>query len=339
MKPAPPSPYIAARAYDWVFFLLPPSLGLALAALLAWTGWSQRGLELQGKPVSYVELTVGALIHAHLAAVLVRSHGRRELVRRHPVRMLAVPPALFALLYASPAARVVASVAVVYWDVYHSAMQTFGLGRSYERRAGNDPEAGRRLDLALNLALYVGPIVAGATFLDHAEHLAELRDAGWDGAARAAAALAAHRSTLAAVGAAITAGILVTYVAGYVNLARAGHRVGVPKVFLLSTTGLCSLVAWSLNPWGLAFAIMNFFHAVQYLALVWWTEGRGRLGARPWAARLAPLAYLAVLLGYGWVADRATADGQLALWAAAQTVALLHFWYDGFVWSVRRAEL
>ena len=45
------------------------------------------------------------------------------------------------------------SIAATFWDVYHSAMQTFGLGRIYDARTGNNPNKGRRLDAAFNLLI------------------------------------------------------------------------------------------------------------------------------------------------------------------------------------------
>jgi hypothetical protein len=48
------------------------------------------------------------------------------------------------------------SVLATFWDVYHSALQTFGFARIYDRKAGNDPMVGRRLDWHLNQLLYAG---------------------------------------------------------------------------------------------------------------------------------------------------------------------------------------
>ena len=46
-------------------------------------------------------------------------------------------------------------------------MQTFGLGQLYDMRAGNNPHKLRRLDVILNTILYAGPIVGGATLMEH----------------------------------------------------------------------------------------------------------------------------------------------------------------------------
>lgn len=88
---------------------------------------------------------------------------------------------------------------------------------------------------------------------------------------------------------------------------------------------------------GLAFFVMNFFHAVQYLALVGWAEG-GRMKRRARLGGATPFVLLAAVLGYGAWAYLATPDRRWS-WAIAQTVALMHFWYDGFVWSVRKRDV
>jgi hypothetical protein len=69
-------------------------------------------------------------------------------------------------------------VVATFWDVWHSGLQTFGLGRIYDRNAGNPPAIGRRLDFWMNQLLYAGPILAGATMVDHFSHFTEFERVG-----------------------------------------------------------------------------------------------------------------------------------------------------------------
>ncbi len=85
---------------------------------------------------------------------------------------------------------------------------------------------------------------------------------------------------------------------------------------------------------------MNLFHGVQYLALVWAMEGTRiaatfRLARYP---RVALAGFLASALGYGFGVQALDADFT-ALWAVTIVISLMHFWYDAFVWSVRRAAV
>lgn len=328
--------YIVGRAFDVAFFLAPPALALALGTIVGAWRIDEARFWHEGRRVGYVSLALGALINAHLVAVFARSHGNREVFARHKLRFLIAPPLLIATMMVSTAATVIATVVVVLWDVYHSAAQTFGLARLYDARAGNRAEVGRSLDFWLNVVLYVGPIVAGATMLDHLGKLANLEEIGVTFFSAVPAFLDGQRRAL--VIAILTLGLAYTifYVVAYVRLARQGHRVSWPKVWLLASTGACSIIAWGWNPWGQAFLVMNVFHAVQYLALVYWTDGRKLIGAR--LGKAAPLAFLGSALAYGVFADLVRDDDRL-LWCVVQTVALLHFWYDGFIWSVRKRHV
>ena len=83
---------------------------------------------------------------------------------------------------------------------------------------------------------------------------------------------------------------------------------------------------------------MNFFHAFQYFAIVWWTEKKTimNLFRCPW--QLALLILLVCGLGYGfWRAHRP--QDYVPFIALGNVVSLMHFWYDGFVWSVRKGQV
>ncbi len=89
---------------------------------------------------------------------------------------------------------------------------------------------------------------------------------------------------------------------------------------------------------------MNVFHALQYFAIVWWREQATmvRVFRLPSARRLAKPAALTIFLvsvfTYGFVVDSLAIYNQWFL-AAAMCVAIMHFWYDGFVWSVRQRDV
>lgn len=342
-KSATSSPYIVGPVYDWVFFLGSPLLALVVGMAMADTPFADRPFDWYGWEVTASSLLIGALIHAHLVLVFVRSHGNREIFRLHKLRFTLVPLALFALLSLSKPAIVVAALVATFWDVYHSGMQTFGFGRIYEAKLGNDPLAGRRLDWALNQLLYAGPIVAGATMLDHFEDFESLADIGAAAFVRVPVWMSGHQATLAKL--VIGAGtlFLAYYVLAAVRRRRAGQRVAWLKVVLYVVTGLTSIYTWGFNSWGEAFFIMNAFHAVQYFAIVWASERETLLRTlRLHDSALGRPFLLVVFCGlpalYGlWVVyfDPAVQG----LWALTIVVSLMHFWYDGFIWSVRKRQV
>lgn len=333
------SPYIVGPGYDWSWFLLPPALAMILGMAVSGTVLSEHLFPLWGEEHTFTGLCIQVVIHAHLVAVLFRSHGNRDIRPLHPVRFGVVPIALYAGIVASDWVLVSVSVLATFWDVYHSGLQTFGFARIYDRNAGNDPALGRRLDWWLSHLFYAGPIVAGATMLDHFEDFEQFESVGATLLTRVPAFMTSYQRYLA--WALIIGGtlFLLFYVHAYWRMARQGYRVSVLKVYLLASTALCSIYTWGFNAWGEAFFIMNLFHGVQYLALVWASEGR-RLGKQLGLARrrggmwLAWLGFLALTVGYG-VLVQWVDPGLRSLWAITLVVSILHFWYDGFIWSVR----
>lgn len=341
--PLPRSPYLVGARYDWLLFLLPPLAALGVGVAISGTPFSGRTFRLLGREATGAGLLIGTLIHAHLVAVLFRSHANPAIRRLHPLRFLWVPPLVWAAIRFSPVVAAAAVVLATFWDVWHSGLQTFGLGRIYERNAGNPPAALRRLDFWLAHLLYAGPILAGATLLEHVASFEAFGDVGLAWLARVPAEVSARHRALAL---ALCGGgglFLALYLVQAWRAVRAGHRVSVQKIFLLVSTGAVSVYSWGFDSWGEAFFIMNALHAVQYLGLVWATEG-ARLGERRllgrWRlGRAGALAlFLLPVLAYGLAAELLD-PARESLWALTLTVSLMHFWYDGFIWSVGRRQV
>mgnify|MGYP000216853101 CR=1 FL=1 len=144
------SPYLVSPAYDWAFFLLPPLISLVIGILISGTSFAERELVFAGHNTTAAKLLLGTIVHAHLVAVLFRSHGNSAIRRQHPLRFFVIPVLLFIIIRASDWIGVTATIVVTWWDVWHSGAQTFGFGRIYDRNAGNLPEQGRRLDYWLS---------------------------------------------------------------------------------------------------------------------------------------------------------------------------------------------
>ena len=323
--------YIVGPLYDWVFFLGAPVLALVVGIAVAHTHLATDPLVLGAERDTAVGFFTGIIVHAHLVAVVFRSHANASIRRLHPVRFFIVPVVLWIAIVASPWLAIASTVVATFWDVWHSGAQTFGFARIYERNHGTPPELGRRLDFWANQLLYAGPILAGAVLMDHVHSFDDLWSA-------VPVYVEGHRQLLAVAVIAAGSVFVAFYVFAHVQFARAGHRPSWLKVWIVASTGLVSIYTWGFNSWGQAFLIMNLFHAVQYLALVWVKEGR-RLCERAGVAPPIGLAlYLGSLLGYG-VAVEALDPGRTMLWAITIVVSLMHFWYDAFVWSVRRAEV
>ncbi|MCA9710542.1 MAG: hypothetical protein KDK70_32170 [Myxococcales bacterium] len=342
-QPQRPSGYIVGPGYDWAFFLLPPVAALVLGVAISGTRAADEPFVWSAQDVTLTGLLVGVLIQAHLVIVLLRSHGNSVVLRRHPYRFSLVPGLLLMGMLVSPVFAITCSVLATFWDVYHSGAQTFGFGRIYDAKRGNDPQEGRGLDFVLNQLLYAGPIVAGATMLDHFEDFEEFESVGVMLLSRVPALMTGHQALIARVVLGLGAAFVLYYAWASWRMARRGRAVSWQKVYLLTSTGLVSIYTWGWNTWGEAFLIMNVFHAVQYFGIVWASEGRSlqrrlRLDRVRGGRALTWWIFVGLALAYG-VAVEAWADGRsLAWWSVTIVVSLMHFWYDGFIWSVRRAR-
>ncbi|MFW5925077.1 MAG: hypothetical protein ACOCV4_02865 [Myxococcota bacterium] len=335
--------YVVGPAYDWLLFLSPPVLALLTGMAISGTTFSEGILVVGDLETTAAAVVIGTIIHAHLVAVFFRSHANGNIFRLYPMRFVAVPIVLWLAITWSEWIAVIASVVATFWDVWHSGAQTFGFARIYDRNAGAPADQGRRLDYWLNQLLYAGPILAGATMIDHFEAFEEFDDVGATFFTHIPAQMQSHQGYVAWLVIAGGSVFLAYYVLSYWRLARQGYRVSPLKIYLLVSTGVCSIYTWGFNTWGEAFFIMNLFHAVQYLGLVWAVEHRRimdrlRLAGRRRGKPLAATAFLGSVTAYG-VTVTVVDPAIHAFWAFTLVVSLMHFWYDAFVWSVRKRQV
>ena len=340
--------YIVGAIYDNIFFITSPLLALLLGVLIAFSSLPSTRVSILGHEGTPDSIFLGSFIMAHLFIVFFRSNGNKKIFELYPYRFTVVPLVLFVGLCVSKWVAISASVLATWWDVYHSSLQTFGLGRIYDARAGNDKNLGRRLDYLLNLLIYAGPILAGAVLMSHTRDFQEYE--------AVKAVLFAHmgdtidskqlyyRFIILAVG----VPFIAFYLYSYWRYAKQGYHVSTQKVVLLTSTAAVSIYSWGFNSFGQAFFIMNFFHAFQYFGIVWWSEKKTMMGLfRLQDVRWGKWATVAlfVLIGatYGlWaeIFDNGTVSSGLDLgWNVTIVVSLMHFWYDGFIWSVRKSQV
>jgi hypothetical protein len=332
--------FIVGPVFDAVFFIFSPPIGLGLAFLVA-------GPVGPGGSVDYFDprLAYWALVwtYAHLCAVVFRSHLNRGIFGKHRFRFVVVPILLYAGMVSSLWIFALGFLASAYWDVYHSSAQNFGFCRIYDAKQGNASAEGRALDLWLNHFIYIGPILGGVNLLPHLKFLQRLEIAGVEPGAAIAAVSAASRTITWSVIAA-GAAYLAFYLLSYWRLSRRGYRVSPQKLCLLVSVAATSIGAWGFLPATQAFFVSNFFHALQYFGIVWWSEkgslrrtfGLSNIEA---GGDLTLVLYVGLLVamgvGYHWASDQISVP-----WVSvAVVVSLMHFWFDGFVWSVRKHEV
>ena len=336
--------YIASRYYDGVLFIFSPLIALAIAELLTPLRWPFERTEALGSIDSRVGIFIGVFTTAHLLAVFFRSHANPEIFARHRLRFVVVPVLLLLALSASNWLLVCGFLLAALWDVYHSSMQNFGLCRIWDARLGNDPHAGRNLDRWLAHTLYIGPILAGPSLRKTLESLESFPSLGWNATAQVLDPIVSHQWPAAVVVVAGGALFCGYYIAAYRRLVRGGYRISRQKIAFLLSVGSTSIAAWGFLPPLEAFFVANLFHNVQYFGIVWWAEktnirrvfGLSRLRG---GQAIALLAYLGSMLFLAAACESGTRQDLRWALSLGLVVTLMHFWYDGFIWSVRRREV
>jgi hypothetical protein len=292
-----------------------------------------------GEPTTLLAFLLAAVTFAHLLPVFVRSHLNPAIRRAFPWRTLLVPPVLVVALTVWPAFLLVAGVVAGFWDVYHTAQQNFGLGRIFDARAGLAANRTRRADRIISHALYLGPIMAGPSMLDHLAEFDSLEAVGWTIFLKVPKTADAWGWGLRSAIVVVVAMVVVWYIAQAIRLARRGMQASPQKVVLMVTSAVIQIAAWGLSSPLVAFMVVNLYHAVQYFALVWHLEGRkvsGHLGVShpKFAVPFGMVAVFALPAIFG-LAVTGVYTNSAFVNATFLSVSLLHFWMDGFIWSVR----
>jgi hypothetical protein len=276
---------------------------------------------------------------AHLFAVIPRAYLNGEVFSANRFKLTVVPVLLIAGLIYSPAVFAIGGMAAVFWDVHHSAMQNFGLARIYDMKAGNDAELLRKVDLRLNWVLYVGPLAAGSSLMLHLHALDRLTDAGLMQIARLPGVLQGQTPIITGIAVTAWFATIGWAASAYRTAYKAGYRMPVHKAALICSTGLVSLIAYGFSSPAVALISINIYHAIQYFALVWLKEGSRMTALTGVKGVMGVILFCGLCEAAGVGYSMATATK--VQWIVAPFIAcsLLHFWFDSFVWSVRKKQV
>lgn len=341
-REGPDSPYIVSRWYDHLFFIWAPTLFLLVGVSIHWLDVADLPLMLGDRYVLLFPTLALAFTLAHVFAVFFRSHLNRAIFDQFPLRFTLVPVVALLGMNLSESVFVVATVGIVWFDVWHSSMQTFGFGRLYDMRLGNDARLGRRLDQGMALLTYAGPIIAGVSLARHLERFGRLEQVGFNQATTWQIFTLENQPVIAQI--LVTVGTLYTlfYVYWYWRQSQRGYRVSRHKILLYVSLATTSVWTWGFDSFGQAFLIMESFHAWQYFGIVWWSEKKNltrvfRLDGHPLARPFTMALFLAPCFAFGvWGAVYSVTK------LSATVVILvegLHYWFDGFIWSVRKKQV
>ncbi|MCP4195420.1 MAG: tetratricopeptide repeat protein [Planctomycetaceae bacterium] len=330
-KFVPRNAWIIGPREDFVLFLGTPLI------LIPLFGFAQSFWSIAGLSVFATVLAMG-----HYLPGLMRAYGDPQLFRRYRLRFILAPLFFLPLsLYMAAHESQAFLLVVVGWGAWHWLMQTYGLVRIYDAKAKHFDGLSARLDYALCISwfgvLYWQTDGAAGVFMRFY---------------RAGGVMPPELvGIFTKLWFAATLAISVVYLWHLGRKLRMGQPPSILKISLLLVSFFFYLYAFGYSSSKLvAFGLFEGYHDIQYLAIVW-VFNRGRAAqsdaggfTRYLFRQRWPLALLYVFLCLGFGSydffARSIDDvllGQLAL-GLITGFALIHFYFDGFIWRIREPE-
>src|SRR5467141_92442 len=339
--PATPAPAAAGRKpnlwildswRDLILYVCTPLLIVPIF-VLAQTRWSAENIYL-------FVAAFGAMGH-HLPG-MIRAYGDRALFQRFKWRFIFAPIFLVVVsaIFSLWDLKGIVLVAFM-WGVWHGMMQTYGFCRIYDAKVGSFAETTRRLDFAVCGIWFATAVLLSPQRMT--DTLESYYAAG--GPFIPPALLRAGQQGLLALAIAIAGVFLVNFVWMWLQ----GRRPSPVKLVLLTTSisfwWYCNNIVASVL---VGIALFEVFHDVQYLSLVWIynrkrVETDSSIGGfmRFVFRRSGSLVglYVGLIFAYGALGYFKSSIGidaiKRILTGVVTASALLHFYYDGFIWKVR----
>src|SRR5882724_2247519 len=284
----------------------------------------------------------GAMGH-HLPG-MIRAYGDRALFERFKWRFLFAPIFLVVVCIMFSLWKLQGIVLVAYlWGIWHGMMQTYGFCRIYDAKVGSFSALTRRLDFAT-----CGIWFAAAVLLS-SQRMGQLLDTYYSagGAFIPPGALQAMQQALRAAVLAVS----IVFLANFIWMWIAGKRPNPVKLVLLLTSisfwWYCNNIVANIL---VGVALFEVFHDVQYLSLVWIynrkrVEADSSIGGfmRFVFRRSGSLIglYVGLIFAYGafgYFKYSGIDTIKNVLTGVVTASALLHFYYDGFIWKVRESS-
>src|SRR5712664_2840353 len=327
-----PNLWILDSWRDLILYVCTPLVILPIF-VLAQTRWSAEDIYL-------FVAAFGAMGH-HLPG-MIRAYGDRALFQRFRWRFICAPVFLVVVCAAFSLWDLKGIVLVAFvWGVWHGMMQTYGFCRIYDAKVGSFAELTRRLDFAVCGIWFATAVLLSPKRMT--DTLESYYAAG--GPFIPPALLRAGQQGLLALAIAIAGVFLVNFVWMWLQ----GRRPSPVKLVLLVTSisfwWYCNNIVASVL---VGIALFEVFHDVQYLSLVWIynrkrVESDNSIGGfmRFVFRRSGSLIglYVGLIFAYGALGYFKSHVGidtvKRALTGVVTASALLHFYYDGFIWKVR----
>jgi hypothetical protein len=285
----------------------------------------------------------GAMGH-HLPG-MIRAYGDRNLFARFRTRFLVAPILLLTVAIWSSWYDIQAIQLLAFgWGIWHGMMQTYGFCRIYDGKASASATARARADFWLCLSWFVAAVLLSPmrfrTFLD----------LYYESGGPVIPAMAVSVTRLLIIG--VLAGVTLFFVfQQWDHWRRKGWASPIKITLLVSSIAFWWYCNNGVQNILVGIALFEVFHDVQYLSIVW-IYNRSRVerdttitGFMHFIFRKSGAligVYVGLVFAYGAIGFTTSAASALwirhALIGVVTASALLHFYYDGFIWKVRDTQ-
>ena len=333
--------YIVDRRQDYIWFIGLPFVAVAFALV--------SGHYLPGAALAAIALWVTI---PHHFVTWLRVYGSPAEFARFRDRFVLGPLVLVGIVYALiQYAPLTLVLIVTLWDHQHSLMQQYGFSRVYDFKARAGAPSTAKFDLAFNWIFFVNMLVVSPLFsVIWVRMLHE-----WRVPVEAATVEAVHWVSWTV---AIVYGLV--YLGHVAWCARRGYALTPLKyAFMFSSYFLWYFTSFS-TAYLLVFAVAHrIMHGIQYIVMVYYynrhkverTGGDSALlrhvAGNLKAFLLICAAYAMVFhalteglvrdFGFGLVGFNTNFD--LFSYSLLSSFALIHYYYDAFIWKVRKKEV
>lgn len=335
--------YIIDRRQDYIWFIGLPFIAVCFASI--------SGHYMPGAALAAIALWITI---PHHFVTWLRIYGSPSEFARFKERFVLSPLLLVAFTYALIQYAPLSLVLIVtLWDHQHSLMQQYGFSRVYDFKAKAGAPSTSKFDLAFNWIFFGNMLVVSPLFsVIWVRMLHE-----WGLPISAKTVQVVHLVSWSVAG--VYALVYLTHMAWCV---RSGYSLNPLKyAFLLSSYFLWYFTSFT-TAYLLVFAVAHrIMHGIQYIVMVYFynrhkvertggdsallrfVSGKGRVKAFLLICAAYALAFHALTeglvrdFGFGLIGFNTNFD--LFSYSLLSSFALLHYYYDAFIWKVRKKDV
>lgn len=335
--------YIVDRRQDYIWFVGLPFIAVCFALV--------SGHYLPGAALAAIALWITI---PHHFVTWLRVYGSPSEFARFKERFILGPVLLVGLVYALIQYGPLSLVLIVtLWDHQHSLMQQYGFARVYDFKAKTGAPSTAKFDLAFNWIFFANMLVVSPLF--SVIWVRMLHEWRVPISAEAVAVVQLVSWTIAI-------GYGLVYLGHLAWCARRGYALNPLKyAFLLSSYFLWYFTSFN-TAYLLVFAVAHrIMHGIQYIVMVYfynrhkvertggdsallrYVSGKGHVKAFLLICAAYAMVFHALTeglvrdFGFGLVGFNTNFD--LFSYSLLSSFALIHYYYDAFIWKVRKKDV